>query len=137
MSFPIVSATCAGVLMLAQMLLMVETGWARIRRGQLLGEAADEAVLRSIRRHANLTENAAIFLVVLALLELAGAPTTAVSAIALAFLLARAAHAAGFAVNLASPYHAPLRGLGFLLTAMTGSVAGGWLIWLAIARAAS
>lgn len=134
MQYPAIAAVTAGTLIVFQMMLMVETGMARIRRLQLLGEGADEAVLRSIRRHGNLAENAAIFVAVLALVEMAGGAPMAVAAAGTAFVLGRVMHAAAFSLPVTARMHAPLRGLGFLLTGLSGVLAGAWLVWLALAR---
>src|SRR5580698_9223936 len=92
---PVVASLTAGVLILVQMVLLWATVLVRRRVRQSLGEAGDPALTRAVRRHGNFAENAAIFVVSLALTEMLGAPRWFVAAVAALFVLGRVAHAIG------------------------------------------
>lgn len=65
-------------------------------KGQFIGIGEDRDLERKVRRHGNLAENAGLFLVVIALLEMILGQTTYVAAVCLVFALARTFHALGF-----------------------------------------
>jgi uncharacterized membrane protein YecN with MAPEG domain len=92
---PTVSALAAGALIVGQVGLALAVVGARRRAGQSLGEGGDPALLRAIRRHGNYAENAAIFVVCLALLEMLGAARWFVAALAALFIVGRVLHAIG------------------------------------------
>ena len=97
---PLVTAMAAGVLLLLQTLLMLTAALVRRGSGQALGDTAQHAGLtRAVRRHGNLAENAAIFLIGSALFEMLGAPTLWVEALCGAFVLARLLHAFGLSLK--------------------------------------
>ena len=60
-----------------------------------LGDGGNEALLRRIRAHGNYVENMPIFVILVGLLELAGADNRILWAAAIAFILSRIAHAFG------------------------------------------
>lgn len=95
MTFPVLTAYTAVFLAFFQMALMLNVGLSRNKTGTSLGDGGDEVLLRKIRRHGNLTENAPIFLILLALLELVGGSTVAVLGLAIVFVVARLSHAIG------------------------------------------
>ena len=69
MEIPYTAAAVGAVLLILQLVLMMSTG---IHRGKTLigvGVGDDKDLERKMRRHGNLAENAAIFVVVLALTE--------------------------------------------------------------------
>ena len=137
MTLPIVSAGLAGILIILQQLLMLTAGARRAKTGQGVGHGGDLKLERLVRRHGNLAENAAIFIVVLALLEMLGTNGTIVAWMAGIFITARLLHAVAFC-TLAGSHggeHAKDGGGGFVLmrasgaglTALTGIAAGGYL----------
>lgn len=138
MEFPAVSATTAGLLLIMQQLLMLSVGMYRQKSKQPSGYGTDLNMERLSRRHGNLAENAAIFVVTLALLELNVGSTTIVIALATAFLVARLAHAIGFSslagshVTEGSPLFLQMRALGAGLTALTGLVTAAYLLFSVI-----
>lgn len=93
LTLPLISGYTAAFLGLLQMILMVRVGLARGDTKISLGDGGDETLLRKIRRHGNLTENAALFLVLLVLFEISGGPEMIVLGLALVFVLARLSHA--------------------------------------------
>jgi uncharacterized membrane protein YecN with MAPEG domain len=131
LAFPVVSALTAGVAIIVQMLLLLLAARQRRRARQSLGEGADERLLRALRRHGNYAENAAIFLVCLALAEVMGTGRALIGAVALAFLLGRLLHAIGLSMPKTVNRW---RISGVTLTVAAGVVLGIQLILLAAAR---
>ncbi|MBS0294851.1 MAG: MAPEG family protein [Proteobacteria bacterium] len=128
-ALPVVSALTAGVLIIVQMLLLLLTVLARRKARQSLGEGQDDGLLRAMRRHGNFAENAAIFVIALALLEMLGGRQQTVEAVAGAFVLGRLCHALGLSqtktVNL-------WRTLGIVLTVASAVVVGVNLVMAAL-----
>ncbi|MEM7099992.1 MAG: MAPEG family protein [Pseudomonadota bacterium] len=96
MEFPIATALLAAFLIVLQQSLMFTAGMHRAKTGIGVGVGDDQHLERKVRRHGNLAENAAILLLVLGMLELAGAPSAVVASFAVAFGAARVMHALGF-----------------------------------------
>ena len=93
-ALPVISAISAGVLIIGQMGLMLTTAFRRRATKQALGDG-DAAMQRTIRRHGNYAENAAIFVASLALLEMMGAARPFVIGLAALFIVGRLLHAIG------------------------------------------
>jgi len=98
-NYPSVTAATAVVLAVLQMLLLLfaANGRGRYRTG--LGDGGNEKLLRRIRMHGNLAENAPMFLILLGLAEITGQWPTAIPLFALGFILARLSHALGLAIS--------------------------------------
>lgn len=126
MYYPVVTAVTAGVLAVLQSSLMLTVGMKRLKYSQGIGDGGYEDLARLIRRHGNLAENAAIFLVVLALLEMTGINHLIVITLASLFIIARFSHALAFSIT-SGPH--PLRAFGAILTAILTIVCSGYLIW--------
>jgi uncharacterized protein len=126
---PAVSAITAGVLILAQMVLLWATVLVRRRVRQSLGEAGDPALTRAVRRHGNFAENAAIFVVSLALVEMLGAPRWFVAGLAALFVIGRVVHAIGLSqTNTVNPW----RVAGVIATVAAGLILGLRLVTLGL-----
>jgi len=93
MTIPIIAAVAGAVLAILQALLMILVGVHRVRNRVNLGTGDDPALERKIRRHGNLAENAALFIVVLALAEMTVVPNDVIRIIALVFIAGRIFHA--------------------------------------------
>jgi len=135
MEFPIITATTAALILALQQLLMLSVGMYRTKLKVGVGTAGDDTLERRIRRHANLAENAALYLVALGLLELATGPGLPVLIFAGAFLLARAMHAVAFS-SLAGSHLAGgggvflvFRAAGAFLTAIGGIALAAYLVY--------
>lgn len=102
---PEVSVATAAVLVVLQLGLMLTVGLHRASAGIGVGHGEDQDLHRKIRRHANLAENAALFLVALGLAELSGVSARYLAPIAAIFIAARLSHA--FAFTSRSGSHAP------------------------------
>lgn len=90
-----------------------------------LGDAGDKSLLKRMRAQANCAEYAPIGLILLALVELQGAPGPVVHGLGVTLLLGRAMHAYGFS---ASPPVMPLRVWGMILTTLMIAVAAVGLV---------
>lgn len=134
MEFPTTSAATAGILLILQLLLMLSVGMYRTKAKVGTGYGDDQNLERLGRRHGNLAENAAIFLIALALLELRVGPTTVVFALAAVFVAARLSHAIGFSslagshLGEGNKFFVLLRVLGAGLTALAGFATAGYLL---------
>jgi hypothetical protein len=118
---PVVASITAGVLIVGQMGLMFAAAMQRRRGRQAIGEGSDPAVIRAVRRHGNYAENAAIFVVVLALLEMMGAGRGFLAVGAAVFVAGRIAHAIGLSLpNTVNP----LRIAGVFATIAAGLTLG-------------
>jgi len=126
---PIVSAATAGVLIIIQMLLVLTVSFVRRRNKQSLGDGGNDDILRATRRHGNFAENAAIFIVALALFELMGGGRQQVEIYAGIFIFGRLLHAVGLSMKKTS--NLP-RVLGIVLTIGVGLVLGVRLIMLGL-----
>jgi len=130
-TLPVVSAITAGVLIVAQMALLWATVLVRRRVRQSLGEGTDPALTRAVRRHGNFAENAAIFVVSLALLETLGAARWFVAALAVLFVIGRIVHAIGLSqANTVNPW----RVSGVFATITAGLILGVRLVMLGVAH---
>lgn len=94
-----------------------------------IGDGADPLLAAAIRGHGNLAEYAPLFLILLGLLETAGAARTPLIALAATFVVARVLHAAAFGKPAGSPTAARL--LGVVGTLGTLAAGAGWLAVLA------
>jgi uncharacterized membrane protein YecN with MAPEG domain len=97
--FPYLTAATAIALAVLQMFLMLYTARGRGKYKAGLGDGGSDPLLRRIRMHGNLTENAPLFLILLALTEVSGQWAAAVPIFALAFVLVRLSHAIGLAMS--------------------------------------
>jgi len=136
MEFPHISAMLAAFLLLLQAMMMVSVGLHRTQTKVGIGTTGDSELERKVRRHGNLAENAAIFVVVLALMELGGASSSAVTWFASIFAIARVFHATGFSHidgaqgNLeGNKFFLASRVIGATLTGWTGIALGGYFLY--------
>ncbi|MEM8812867.1 MAG: MAPEG family protein [Pseudomonadota bacterium] len=142
MTVPIVTAFAAGLLIVLQQALMLNVGLYRGKVGIGAGIGDDQTLERKLRRHGNLAENSALFLVALALAEMVGAPGILIASLAGIFILCRLAHAIAF-TSLAGS-HTPteggsvylvLRAAGAGGTALLGFILGGTLVYTVAVQA--
>lgn len=141
MTIPIISAGLAGILLVLQQFLMLSAGLRRAKTGKGVGHDGDPNLERLVRRHGNLAENAALFVVVLALLETLGTNSTIVLSLAGIFLAARLLHMAGFSklsgshggeyANEGGPLFTRMRAAGATLTMLLGLAVGAYLAFTA------
>jgi len=96
---PIYAAIAAALIMVLQTGLMMTVGFRRIKYEQGIGDGGHNDLLMLIRRHGNLTENAPLFVALLAFIEMVIGSTYVVAAMGGAFLLVRIAHAIGLTIG--------------------------------------
>ena len=96
MEFPTVAAFVGAILIVAQQIFMMITGTHRGKVAVGVGVGDDKELERKVRRHGNLAENAAIFLVVLGFAETLSGGGTITTVIGIVFLGARISHAVAF-----------------------------------------
>jgi uncharacterized membrane protein YecN with MAPEG domain len=125
--FPAVAATTGGILLILQMLLGFAVSGARGKANVWIGANGDVALERAARRHANLAENAGLFVAGLTLLELSGRWPTLLLVLAPAFVVLRLFHAGGLSRENTNN---PLRLIGGAGTYFLGLMLGVALEWL-------
>lgn len=128
MTPPIVSALTAGILIILQTAFMFAAANQRRQHGPSVGDAVEPNMIRAVRRHGNLAENAGIFIASLTLLEVLGGGKFWVGAFAGVFVVARLSH--GFGLSMKNTTNG-FRIAGVILTAIAGIAVGVKLIWLA------
>lgn len=117
MQIPLYTALTASIIMVLQMALMLMVGFARLRTNTTIGEGDNEEMLLAIRRHGNLAENSALFLVLLALGEMIAGSTNVILSLGVIFIIVRIAHAIG--LSMGGGANAP-RAVGAFGTLLTG-----------------
>lgn len=118
---PIVSALTCGILIVIQMVLMIGVVVLRRRNKQSLGDGGFSDLQMAVRRHGNFAENAAIFLVGFALLEMMGAGRTNIEILCSIFVTGRLSHAIGLSMQNAVNI---FRTLGVVATVFVGLTLG-------------
>lgn len=127
MPIPITACTTA-VLALLLIALASYVSHLRVNRRISLGAESDRELGRAVRAHANLAEFAPIFVLLLLALELGGAAPAALAVLAVLFVAARLAHAAGLLRRATSlPRQAGAAG-SYLLTALAAL----WLLGITL-----
>lgn len=129
---PLYSAVTAALLMFLQVFLMLLVGFARARTKQSIGDGGNPELLLSIRRHANLTESAPIFVLVLAFAEIFSGSSIVILSLGVAFVAVRIAHAVGLTMGAGA--NAP-RAVGALGTVLLSLGATLHLLWLVSSHA--
>jgi uncharacterized membrane protein YecN with MAPEG domain len=98
-AFPHITAATAVVLAVLQMFLTLYVARGRGKYKAGLGDGGSPQLLRRIRIHGNLAENAPLFLILLWLTEASGQWATLVPWVAAAFVIFRLSHALGLAIS--------------------------------------
>ena len=101
-SLPLYTAYLGAFLIALQTLLAGSVGGYRGRNRKGIGHENDIELERKVRRHANMTEYAPIYLTVLALFEIIAGQTTAILWLSALFAVARLFHAIGFSSSAGS-----------------------------------
>ena len=127
MTFPIVTAATAGLLILLQILLAITVSMSRGDTG--IGDGGKEDLNRAVRRHGNLAENSGIFIAGFMLLELSNRAPALLFWLCLAFLIVRLVHVFGLSMtNTMNPF----RMVGGLGTYVVGLILGCTLLWFSL-----
>lgn len=110
-----ITSIAAAALALLQVGLMLRVSARRAATQTGVGDGGDAALMKRMRAHGNLAENAALFLVLLYLTEASGRPTWVVAGVAIVFVSARVSHAIGIGRSTGA---SPLRFAGATATAL-------------------
>ncbi|MFK7751865.1 MAG: MAPEG family protein [Sedimentitalea sp.] len=124
MEFPVVAAFVGAILIVAQQIFMMITGTYRGKVSIGVGVGNDKELERKVRRHGNLAENAAIFLVVLGFAEMLSGGTMITTGLGIAFLISRISHAVAFS-SLAGSHGQENAARIFVLCRMFGALGTG------------
>ena len=122
-----ISLTIAGAAAILHIWLASRVVRSRTPLKISVGDGGNEAVMRRMRAHANYAENMPVFLVLLALTELAGGNKWVLWGAGIGFILARIAHA--FGMDRASLRL--WRMIGMTLTTVLILVLAGYAIFIA------
>ena len=107
-----ITLVMAGVSALISLWLGIRVSQLRIKHKVLVGDGGNDLVRSRMRAHANFTEYAPIFLILVAAIELARGSPTWLWIVAAIFILARLAHPFG----MDKPRPHPLRMIGATVT---------------------
>jgi uncharacterized membrane protein YecN with MAPEG domain len=119
-------AGCLAILMIVLSFRVI----ARRRAAKVsVGDGGDNDLMKRIRVQANCAEYVPLGVLLLLVVELAGASAVLVHALGLALLAGRVMHAVGYG---ATPQIIPLRIIGMLLTFTMLGVSAGIAIFLAV-----
>ncbi len=135
---PVIAAVTAAILLIVQQVLVVGIGKQRRKQKIGVGIGTDPDMERLVRRHGNLAENAPIFVISLAMLEMLVGSSIAVLVLAILFLIFRALHLIAFSSLGGSHGEAGARGylkvrmVSVLGTMLCGIVTGVYLIVAAL-----
>jgi uncharacterized membrane protein YecN with MAPEG domain len=117
-----ITALYAGILAFIAIVLAGNVGWRRPGLGVPLGDGGHEVLLVANRQHLNFVEHVPLALILVAIVELNGAPSVWVHVLGGALVVARIVHPLG--INAKSLRH-PARAVGALLTALVTVAAAG------------
>ena len=117
-SFPLFTGLTAAALALLQVALSLYVSGGRATYRVGIGDGANDRLIRRIRMHANLTENAPIFLILSGLLEATARSPRLVAALGLVFVICRLSHAFGVSLRF-GPGPNPFRLIGAVGTNVT------------------
>jgi uncharacterized membrane protein YecN with MAPEG domain len=109
----IVTPLYAGLLGLLLVALSLNASRARMAQGVSVGDGGNTLVMKAMRTQANFVEYAPMAVLLLALLEVQGAPHWALHALGAALFIGRILHAYGFG---RTPQIVLLRRIGIVLT---------------------
>lgn len=131
LTFPVYSALLAGFCGVLSIILALRISVVRIREQVSLGDGGVSELNKRIRAHANLLENAPIFIIITVLLEASGFSSFAIAIMCGLFGVARISHAIG--ISGGGPYF-QFRRVGAALTMLLVMVAGLILLYHATAK---
>jgi uncharacterized membrane protein YecN with MAPEG domain len=119
-----ITLTLAGAATLLHIWLAARVSRVRRQFKIGLGDGGNEGLLRRVRAHGNYIENMPLFLILTALLELAGGDQRILWAAGIAFILARIVHAFG----MDSPARLRLRMVGMIVSTLVLIGLAGWAL---------
>jgi uncharacterized membrane protein YecN with MAPEG domain len=108
-----ITALYAGILAFIAFGLAANVGWRRPGLGISVGDGGNEALIVANRRHMNFVEHAPLALILIAIVELNGAPSVWVHSLGGTLVIARIVHP--FGIHAKTLGH-PARAIGAMLT---------------------
>lgn len=131
MTLPITALTAAicAIMLIATAIATVR---ARFRAKAAFGYADDQGLISASRSHGNLAEHAPLFVIMVGLLEMANASHWPLTALAVLFLAARAAHIIGLHQPHGPGKPPALRAVGVTGTWIAYAIAIGWTLVLVV-----
>jgi uncharacterized membrane protein YecN with MAPEG domain len=108
-----ITALYSGILAFIAFALAANVGWRRPGLGTPIGDGGNETLIVANRRHMNFVEHAPLALILIAIVELNGAPSVWVHSLGGALVAGRIVHPFGIQAN--SLRH-PARAIGAMLT---------------------
>ncbi len=114
------TALYAGILAFIALALAANVGWRRPKLGVPLGDGGNEVLIVANRRHLNFVEHVPLALILIAIVELNGAPSVSVHSLGGALVVARIVHP--FGIQTKSLSH-PARAIGAMLTMLVTIIA--------------
>jgi uncharacterized membrane protein YecN with MAPEG domain len=124
------TALYAGILALIAIVLANRAGMTRAKLQIPLGDGGNKDLIAAIRRHANFVEFVPLIVVMMALIELNGAPKWWLHALGVPLVGARIVHPLGISTDQMS---SPLRMIGSMVTALVTVACALLLLWQAFA----
>lgn len=124
---PLVTGLYASLLALLALFLGGAVGAMRGKKKISLGDGGDEELIVANRRHMNFVESVPFALLLMALIELSGAPKAWLHYLGAPLVLARLIHPFGLYRN---NLNHPARIAGAALTALVTLACAGILIWM-------
>ncbi|MEO0982633.1 MAG: MAPEG family protein [Pseudomonadota bacterium] len=122
----VITGLYTALTVLILVVLSTRIGLIRAKTGTSINDGGDQELALRIRQHGNLTENAAITLLAIAIVEYNGAPDWAVHALGAVFVISRILHPIGLKADNAMH---PLRGLGAAASQLVLLIAAGYAAW--------
>lgn len=120
------TALYAGLLALLMQFLGASVGATRGRLKIPLGDGANSELIVKNRRHMNAVENVPLVLLLIALIELNGAPKLWIHILGVTLLVARVVHPFGLKID---SMNEPMRIFGAAATALVTVAAAAILLW--------
>lgn len=122
---PIYAAICGLLLVLLSIRVVALRGKYKVG----IGDGGQAELNRAIRVQANFVEYVPLSLILLLLLELAGAPTQLLHGLGIALVLSRIAHAIGYSKSARSSAGRAIGAVGTFAILLIAAV---WLIYLSV-----
>ena len=127
-----ITALTAAICAIMLLVTAIATVRARFRTQTSFGDSGDQGLISSSRAHGNLAEHAPLFVILIGLLEMSAASHWPLTALAVLFLAARAAHIIGLHQAHAPGKPPQLRALGVVGTWLAYTFAIGWTLFLVV-----
>ena len=124
-----VTGLYASLLMIIAFVLVVRVGARRGKVGVSIGDGGDKTLFLENRRHLNFLEHVPMALLLLAIIELNGAPKLWIHWLGGALVIARICHPIGLHADNARH---PMRGIGAGITMLVTLIAIGIALWQGI-----